>query len=299
MGERADGEKRWGGRGTGGRKTARRRGKKLTRNPNNATVRPNITPLADDNVGHRRVHDHAAPVDKRRPANVQAHAVVDIHRRLDKRRRGLERWVGERLVVRDGRQPAVAGAVAAGADDARGEVSQIVSDAVILVSNLLEPLPAADLRVRVVGGAVEFAARLCAAVARGTKVLVARREDDVGEVLGVGLVAHAGEGARAAHGQGLVSSGVSEAGRGDGGSGCCSGRGQVVGAAGAGRCGSGADLDRGGPVCLASLTCRMTRRSGGGWMYRKRGMLGSYRTLNTPQGRAGSRCQSKPWVGWP
>jgi hypothetical protein len=86
-------------------------------NADNAAIRANVAALANDHVGHGRVHDHAVPVDEGGAADMQAEAVVDVDGRLDKGGLGLEGRVGEGLIVGYG-QYAIPGAIAVWADDA-------------------------------------------------------------------------------------------------------------------------------------------------------------------------------------
>ena len=92
-------------------------GGKLTSDANNAAIRANVAALANDHVGHGRVHDHAVAVDEGGTTDMQAEAIVDVHRRLDKGGLGLEGRVGESLIMGYG-QYAILGAVTVWADDA-------------------------------------------------------------------------------------------------------------------------------------------------------------------------------------
>lgn len=182
-------------------------GGKLTSNADNATIRADVAALANDHVSHGRVHDHAVAVDEGGTANMQADAVVNVHRRLDEGGLGLEGRVGKRLVMSYG-QYTVLGAVTVWADDAanvlvkRGRWAGSRSRPQVRPDSL-KPLLAPFLRVRVVRSGVELSACSCTPVPCSAKVRVASGEDDFGEV--GGLVRGARNGRVAAHGGGCRS----------------------------------------------------------------------------------------------
>ena len=139
----------------------------LTSHANNAAVGANVAALANDHIGHGRVHDHAAPVDEGRAADLEADPIINVDRGLDKGRLGLQGRVGKRLIMCDGNTVLIAVTVwPDNTTESRCQWSLVVKERVPaqVGADVLKPFLAPLLWIRVLGRVVEDAACLGAAV---------------------------------------------------------------------------------------------------------------------------------------